>query len=550
MPLPLQLFNDAIDDAPDKVESDGFSGYDTVTEPSKLLPNIVRAGENIWADVDLLLQTRPGLRFNTLLSRLPLGGGSHTPRGLGYYDIVGFERVLAAADGKLIEILGDGNNVTSNVLAGPTPSATADSRFAQFIDRMFRSDGVLNWHLYSAGWTHGQVTTFSDASPMPTWDGICAHKFRLLAWEPGGYKLYASAVGVASVAANWVPTENIRVGSGEGDPIKAVISGQASYAIVLNERSAYAVDTTAASVANWTATKISGLAGCIEGKTAVLIGQDVIFLSAFGVVSLGALSRLNSINPATSLSAPIQPCIDRINRAAIATAWATMWRDLYILAVPLDGATTPNTFLVFNTTTRQWATPWKTTLPTLNLGGGNTIAFTGFAAGVATNFGSNQETLIADNCGRVLRIDKTYEKDESAAGTTQEIVSWATQKAFNHDLPENFKQPFWLTVDWFHSTAALVQLNFVRDGLQTYPDKALNACQIVASGLATNSLQTFPIKFRLQFQANESYTKGFNLRGLTRYRNAGIQIVCQQGKLKLRALRLSSYLDAAALSIG
>lgn len=542
----MMLGSDTIDDVPDKVAADGFSGFDATTEATKLTPAIIRAGSNVWMDVDNLVQTRPGLRFNTLLTRAALGGGSHSPRGAGYYDTPGREAVLVSGDGKLYEITDDANNAASNVLA-PTPSASADAYFAQLVDRMFWSDGTLRWSLYSGGaWSHGTVTTFSDASPMPTWKMVCAHGFRLLAYDPASDKIYASDVALASAAANWSPTANIRVGTGEGDPVQQLISGQGGNLIVVKERSAWMVDTSSATVSNWTSRRITNLAGAIEGKTAVQVGQDVIFLSALGVLSLGALATTDSISPAVTLSTPVQRYLNRVNMAAISTAWAVMWRDLYLLAVPLDDATTPDTILPFNVKTRQWGAPWTATLPTLTVSATN-LPFTGFVCGVTANFGRSQETIIFDNTGRALRLDRDFEKDEYSAGVTQEIESWLTTKAFTHEQAEHYKQPFWMQADFFGSSAANVQINLVRDGLRAYPDKALVDCEKIADVTATNSLQSFPIRFPYGFQPNESYTRNFTIRNMNRYKSAGIQIFSAQGRLKLRAIRLASFMDEAAL---
>jgi hypothetical protein len=546
--MPLVIFNDAIDDVPDKAEADGFTGFDGTTDAAKLAPDIVRDGENLWADVDLLLQTRPGLAFNTLLTRAALGGGSQQPRGMAYYDIPGKEAVLVSGDGKLYEITDDADNATSNVLT-PTPSATATAYFAQLVDHMFYSDGTLRWSLYSGGaWSHGSVTTFSSGAAMPTWSVICAHGLRLLAVDPATGKIYASAIGQANAAADWVSTENIRVNA-EGDLPRAMLSGQSGNLIVICERSAWMVDTADASAANWTIRRITTLAGTAAGRTAVQVGQDVLFLAdpRLGVVSLGALAATDSISAQTTLSAPVQSYLRRINAAALETAWAVMWGDLYLLAVPLDSATVPNYFLPFNTRTRRWAPPWTATLPTLTVSATD-LAFAGFVCGATANFGGTAETLLCDNTGRVLRWDDTTEKDASAAATEQEIVSWATTKSFTHEVAGHYKQPMLLELEWFNSTGQEVQVNLVRDGLQAYPDEALVDCEIVASGLATASVQSFPLHFPLEFLPNESYTRTFAIRGFGRYRRAAVQIVAGKKRMRLRAVRLSSFIDAPPLS--
>lgn len=547
--MSLVLFNDGLDDLPVREQSEGFFGTDTVSKPTLLPPNFIRTGSNIWMDVDGLIRTRPGLRFNALCNTLPLVGPTTRIQGAAYFDTPALERILAVRDGKLYEIVTAENAAAVNHLAGPTPSTTADIKFAQLVDRMFYTDGTLTlrWAYYTAGWTFGTVATFSDTSAMPAWKLIVAHKFRLLAVDADGTKLYASAIGDAYLPANWVRTENIRIGSGEGDPIKAVLSSQSGNLIVLTERAAWQVDTSDASAANWIVRKITGLIGCVEGKTAVEIGQDVLYLSRYGVVSLGALTDNIGLNASTTLSSPMQGIINRINWSAIDTAWATTWRDLYILALPITTDTTPTIFLCYNTRTKAWATPWAATLATANLTGGVTAAFTGWTGAVVTRFGAKQETLITDNCGRLLRFDDNFEADESAVSSSVDIISHVRMRAHAFGAEESYKQPFWLEIDWFNSTAEGVQVNLVRDGLLAYPDKSLASCEIVASGLETNDLVSFPIKFPFYFQPNEVYRKSWTLRKFSRFREVSVQIVALRGVLKIRTVRIAAFVDTPAL---
>jgi len=662
--MTLPLFNESLDDTPDNAAAEGFTGYDSTADPARLAADIVRAGENMWADVDLLIQTRPALKFNTLLTRTTLGAGSHIPRGMGYYDVPTREAMLVSADGKLLEITDDGDDVTSNVLsatpvaqvetatavgtitldgnatvvvtaalvtgsplavnvavlntdtastwagkvraaltataaitahytvggagatitltaivkaandatlnisldngtctgittaatsanttAGVAPAAAmAPAYFAQLVDRMFWSDGTLNWSLYSGGWSHGTVTAFSSGAAMPAWGAICSHGLRLLAVDPATGKIYASAIGTAYLAANWTATDNFRV-TAEGDMPQALISGQGGNLIVICERSAWMVNTSAASVADWTVIRITNLAGTAAPKTAVQVGQDVIFLSdlKIGVLSLGALANTDSISPQTALSAPMQRFVKRVNPAALSTAWASMWGNLYLLAVPLDEATVPSHILPFNTLTRRWGTPWTATLPSLTVDA-TEMTFAGFVCGGVSNFGGSAQTLICDNTGRALRWDADYEKDQSAAATDQEIVSWMTTKAFTHERPDHYKQPMLCGIEWYNSTGQEVQINLVRDGRQAYPDEALADCEIIAEGLSTSSVSFFPIHFPLEFLANESYDRTFNVRGFGRYRKASVQIVSAKRRMKVRAVRLASFLDAPPLS--
>lgn len=566
--MPLALFNDALDDTPEKESAEGFTGADFAAKAAVIAADIVRAGRNLWMDVDLTMQTRPGLRFVTKLSTPE----ADAMQGVAYLDTPQMECLLAAASGKLFEILGDGPGAVSTDLS-LTLDSTVRVSFAQLIDRMYYTDGVLGWSYFTSSWAHGTVTAFSNAAAMPEWSLICSNRFRLLAVEKNGYKIYASAVGEANVAANWVQTENVRVGSGEGDRVKALISSQSGRVIVLNLGSVWSLNTSAASAANWGADKITGLTGCVAGRTAVEIGQDVIFLSRFGVVSLGALAASDSINESNTLSSPMQPMIDRINWAAIDTAWATAWGDLYLVALPLDAETAPKVMLAFNVRTRRWMTPWeyralstegeftvcpphwtpsswyRTTLFDPDL---ETCAMHG---AVIARFNEKQETILVRG-NRLLKIDPAMETDEvDQVGdeyaedniTTVDIESWATTKAFEFGSAENYKQPVWVSAEFKRSTGTEVQISLQRDGFQAYPERELEDCEIIATGLTTGNLLSFPLVFPLVFQANEVYRRSWHPRELPRFQEASIQIVCPQGRLRLRTLRMAAFIDTAPM---
>ncbi|EIQ00749.1 hypothetical protein OpiT1DRAFT_05305 [Opitutaceae bacterium TAV1] len=584
--MALALFNDALDDDPATAGCDGFTGSDFASKPNLLTPDTLRAGENVWMDADQLVQTRPGLRFAALLhDAAPLAETSARVQGMGYYDTPEIERVLAARAGKIYEIAGDGPGAVSGALAGVAVSPAGAVRFAQLVDRMFYVDGAgrLRWSIYTPGdlWTHGEVTQFSNDTDMPLWRTICAHAFRMLAVDKDGRRIYVSAVGEANAAANWQQTDNLRVGTGEGDPIETVISAMGGNVIVLCSGSAWSVDTTEASPGAWVIIKVTDVAGCVAGRTAVALGQDVIFLSRWGVVSLGALATTDSINAAATLSAAIQPLIDRINWQAIGSSWATVWGDLYLLAIPLDTEAMPTRIFPYNVRTRRWMTPWSAALSGLLLGelpGGaavlgdeagqylvdetgtllldsgrppaqplDLVEFEGFSAAVVSRFGGRAETLLGDSTGRVLKIDLSYEKDDNSPDSSQDVPSWATIKSHDFDLPAHMKQPFWLQVLFNKSTARGVQLNLVRDGLLTYPDRTLEECEVIDNLITTGTLGVFPIVFPLQFRPNAMFTVKRHIRGFPRFIECGLQVYCARGRMRLRTVRFAAFVDTPEL---
>ncbi len=605
--MALQLFNDGLDDDPANDGSAGFNGADFTLKPSQLPTDIVRNGENIWFDVDLTAQTRPGLRYNTLCESGELTPTATHIQGIGYLDTQAIERSLAVRNGVLYDVAGhdiaattrawigflyqmavNGTEITASTLTAPVLDANAKVRFSQLVDRMFFTDGVLRWIRYvaAAGWTYGAITKFQSpdgivwGDDMPQWSILCSHGFRLFAVETGGNTIYVSAIGAAHAHSFWRKTDNIRVGSGEGDPIKAVLSAQAGNLIVLCASSAWTVNTSDASIANWTIQRITTLAGCVASETALSIGQDVLFLSRYGLTSLGALSANISINAANTISAPIQPFIQRINWGAINTAWATAWGDLYLLALPLDANTRPAMILPFNLRTKRWQTPWTAALGALLLGSapgqavlidedalllvdesGNLLLdngvapvtpftildYEGLSAAAVVRFGDRQETILGESAGRLLRIDPTYDKDDYQLNQSQVIPSWLTLRAHDFSIPENNKQPFWLDVLFQSSTASGVSLNFVRDNVKVYPARPLAEAEVIEDNVATGTFGVFPIIFPLRFKPNGDYRRTFHLRALPRFRECGLQVYCPRGRLRLRSVRFAAFIDTPDL---
>lgn len=547
--MPLTLFNEGLDDTPEISSSEGFTGADFAT-PANLLPvDTVRAGRNIYFTPDGIAQTRPGLRLNANRSAT---AGTTTSRvqGMIYYDIPGFERSLFVRDGVVYEVATAEAGAASAVVAGITPSTSAPIRMAQLVDSVFMADAsnTLRWARYTAGsWSTGTVATFANTTAMPAWGGLCAHRFRLFAFDAEGNRLYASAIGQANAPADWVQTDNIRVGNGEGDPIVALISGQAGNLIVLCQASAWAIDTTAANLADYSVTQITNLTGCVAAATALQIGQDVLFLSRYGVVSLGALADNISINAATTLSAPMQPIIDSINWSAINTAFATSWQELYLLCVPVNvsaAGASPSLFLVYNTRTRRWNTPWSAA-PATGVPAYSPFSWTSAAI---SRFAGKQETLLGDNAGRIFRIEPALSADDEAGGSAP-ITCHFTTKAEDFGAAVNPKSPFWCKLTFSDSTAT-ASYAMVRDGNVSYPESALTLTaggDVLEQGITTGTLGTWPILFPLVFVRNILFERSFSLRGRNRFHEASIQIVATLGRLRVRRVRLAAFIDSPDL---
>src|SRR5206468_11107896 len=150
------------------------------------------------------------------------------------------------------------------------------------------------------------------------------------------------------------------------DPIKSdSISGLCTWQIgriaVFRNGSTWIVDTGPdLPVLNWELSRVSATIGCCAHGSIVQCGNDIYFLSETGR-GVYALSRAPASGQAgiwQPISAPIKRYIDRINWSAISSARATYWNDLYMLAVPLDGAIDNNFMLIYSVNIGTWQGIW------------------------------------------------------------------------------------------------------------------------------------------------------------------------------------------------
>lgn len=526
-----------MNDQPDKQTAGGFLGMDCAAAANTLPPGIVQEGFNVWFPGDGYAQTKPGLKLVAALSAsLTTPGfylGAPQVTGLAYYDTPTKESMIAYSASYLFDLASTGNAIASTIITG-LDLQTVDLSFVQMVDRVFFvRNGIINVMVYSGGsWVLSAVTQFSDGTPMPQWGRIATKGFRLLAFERDGYKLYASAIGTAHNNADWVKTENIRVGDGSGDPARAIVAGQGPFLTVLNARSVYQVDTAAANVADWSSLRVTGLTGCVAERGAINIGQDVFFLSRYGVLRLGALAATDSISPSVALSAPLQSYIDRINWTYIQNAFCTTWNDLLLVALPLDSNERPKHILPYNLRTGMWMTPWIYALPSQTQPDATVTAFAGFTIGRVMNFGDKSETILGDNCGRLMRIDATATSDEADVADPTPITSSLVTRNFDHGAPQQTKQPMFVELELAGTTASAVAVALNNGATDTpftsHGAVALSGRQAGSDIAGDGTLQK----------------KRFLARTLGRYHEGNLQVISAAGKLRVRSLALSAFIDA------
>lgn len=544
------FFQDQLDDPILTAGTIAFAGVDQTLKPSLLPDTRVQEALNVLMDVDGLCQQRPGLRF------VAFAGSENAPvRAMHYYDLAYRESILTARGATLYATYSDQHASGAVAVPGLTLLTGGAVRMAQLVDRVFCADGRvgLGWvRDTGSSYEVGTVTQSKQDNDLPVFVDVAVHGFRLFGIQADSDELRVSDLLEAADKENWSELNSIRVGDGDGDPIRAVRSFQEQQLMVFKEASVYVVDTTATNVADWSIRRVSHLTGCVAGRTAVQLGQDVLFLSRQGVMSLGALSQSNSVSAATSVSAGVRTALDRLNWAAVRNSWAVAWRQYYLLAVPLDGMTHPRTLLVLNTQTKEWVGTWMADLPAVAVGddvgvdyprqtGGwdaELLAWEGWSAGVVTRFGGRQETCIADTCGRVLCFDEGRWDDANDAQQSQPIHVRVTTRSWDFAMPQNIKQAFRLEVEFYEQQSPAMDISVVYDG---------RPAQAVATGVLVSGLTALPFTLPFSFVGTSILRRSWNLRPMPirRFREMAVRFEQRtRGRFSLRRVALNAFADS------
>jgi hypothetical protein len=113
-------------------------------------------------------------------------------------------------------------------------------------------------------------------------------------------------------------------------------------------------------VPDWTMNRVSGKVGCRVHGSIVQCGADLYFLSETGrgIYAMSQAPQSEQEGVWIPISADVNDYINRINWAACDNVRAVYWNDLYLISLPLDGATFNNFILVYSVTLNKWQGLW------------------------------------------------------------------------------------------------------------------------------------------------------------------------------------------------
>ena len=432
-----------IQGADDEIAFDGNvsfrGGVNSVSRPSMLNEDEVSDLVNMVIDPVGRVVTRAGCTYPT---NTP---GNNVVRGMQYFDTSTSEFLMVSANGALYAWDG----ALRQTVSGFSSGGGVNISMAQFGGKLYVTNGT---NVYE--WDGNISNAASTVANTPACSLMCAHAGRMF-YLTGTDTILPSNLNNPATTG-WL---SFRIGQGEGSEIVGWQPWHNNILVVLKRNSIYMLDASpvnptgavVTSSAEFPIELISPGIGCVAGKSIASVGNDVYFLSDDGVRSVARTQSEKQVGTSPPLSTPIQPLIDRINWAYANTACATHHNNRYMLAVPLDSATSPNCLLVMNVLTGKWEGCWTGWQPVefceTFFAGRRKLHFGGIDGKVGEFLDWKPETAMSDT-------------DYTDSGTP--IQSSLTTRSYTHGSMLHLKTGFGLVVD-FSRSLALASIDILQD---------------------------------------------------------------------------------------
>jgi hypothetical protein len=510
-------YDNAMDDTLlfERVEHLG-GGMNTFIRASLLPPEVCQLLQNMVLKDNGLAETRPGILAKTAIA------GATPIQGMAYLDTPAAEKLVVAKAGGWYA--GSGSPMAWATLA--TGKANAVTAMAAGQDYIYISDGSNEWQRYdgstlSAGL--GAVATDYGDPPVGA-TLLCWHTHRMFASGVASApdKVWASDLGDAGTGKWKHVSFAARIGFGEGQAIRALVSMQDNYLAVLKSNSVWLMNTppTAGTASDFTAQKVSEGIGCVGRRAACVYGNDCLFMARDGVRSLrrmaGAAAQFELSPP---VSQPIQTYIDRINWLYAGGIVAHAYRQYALFSVPLDGATANNAVLVWNGRLGVWVGVWIGWTP---------------AVMAVTNFGDEERLIFGDSAGGVQEwqdnadagLPATFQDNNADVRAVLRARGWIFGE------PVNGKDGNYLEAR-FVDTNGTVQMNL-------YYDDAL--AESWTETLTTGEI-SLPLDIPFDLPTVQPVTVRRAIDNLGEFYEAMLEIKAVSRRLSVKTLTMAAYLN-------
>lgn len=579
------LFIDSLDDPTLEAGTSGFRGTNSRTRPALIDDDKLSQGNDVIISETLMAQTRFPLKC--------IQNGTVTPtsgEGLFYFDTRTQEFIITGVNGTLYKV----NQLVAPTFTSLSETLAGYTRFCQLNNKMYFVDGdkLREWD----GSTFTNITSFyGSTSSLPKFNDIITHDNRTLlsAIDDASFDndaIYASDLLDGQTIRS---TYSVRVGGGEGDPIVKILSWHNSFIAVLKQRSCYVVNTSTAlgsegdggqDPVNWYIEKVSDTLGCVAPKTAIVVGNDVWFLSREGLTSIIRVKESEQRQLSASvLNTEVNDVFEDINWGYVDTACAGFFNNRYYLSIPIETSQVPNVTLVFNLLTQSWegkftGTAWKP----------STFA--------RASFGSNRHLIIQDTSGNLfwqreeggvyesrdelprtkqtsgtLTVGQAYLISDYNAGdnfsnvgassnaTGIQFIATATTpttytngstlekyiyedidlnvitKAWDFGYPINFKSGFNLEIDFYKSHGNV--------DIYLIPDDDETRKLTVDTGVQTSYNPVLPETLPYTLSGKLDKRVIYHIRDIEEFKELKCQIIGNASEVKVRRIHITSFLN-------
>ena len=259
------------------------------------------------------------------------------------------DKLLVVSNGKIYEYI-ESSNTWNLYIDASINDVNELTDIVQLTDLIYWTDSA------EAGIRKSDGATFSTIAGSPPATILVSFTNRLIASGdpdiPDGIYFSDFLDG-----DTWGATNIIRVGA-EGEPIVALKPWQDHFLLVFKEKSTYVIDINPTlSVAQFSIQLIHSSIGCSAKRSIAQVGQDVLFLSRSGIMSVQKqIATSNNVIP-VPISQLVTDVINRINWEYAYKSAAIFYKNQYLIMVPVDDDE-PDIALVYNYQFQSWTGIW------------------------------------------------------------------------------------------------------------------------------------------------------------------------------------------------
>ena len=389
---------------------------------------------------------------------------------------------------------------------------------------------------FSGGSGSGATATAFVHVPPANLKLIKTFTNRLFAVGTGANRntLYASDILDPAV---WKSTNSIEVGGDDGEDITAIQPYYGFQILVFKPTKIYLVtaDPTQSSASGWSIEQLSDRIGCVAGRTVSFVNKDVYFLSNDGIRTVARSLADNFSTVGIPVSEGVKDVIARINRNYVSACNAVFHDNRYMLALPLDAATSCSHILVYNAIFNSFEGLWD--IPA------SRMVETGFSSGFTIN---GVKLALGSPTGQVGHY-LGYKSEENLDGDTDyrdhgtAFTSRISTKAYDFDDRFSQKALSHYELEWYFSSSTNATVSMRRD---TDSNDV-----VLASNLDTSSPAglTLPLTTPATLSSKTVKRKADSLRGYGKCRNLKIKVESPDRKLSLRTVLLAANPDTIEL---